>query len=103
MLRRFWLLGLALAAASCATTSPGRNETISIDSTPSGASVEMKCQQVTRNATTPAAIVIPRNATDCVATVSSSGYKSKTIAFDRGPAPAYWLNFIGPAMLPLGI
>jgi len=103
MLHRLAALLLAVATASCATVSHGRNETISIDSSPAGASVELKCDQITRSATTPAAIIIPRNATECVATVSKPGFAPKTVAFDRSPSRAYWLNFIGIAALPFGI
>jgi len=103
MLQRTFLLVLALTAMSCATVAHGRNETISFDSSPAGASVELRCQQVTRTATTPATVEIPRNATDCVATLAKSGFKTKSVPLDRGVDRAYWLNMIGIAVLPLGI
>jgi hypothetical protein len=93
----------ALAMTSCATIIHGTHETLSFDSSPSGASVEVHCQQVTRNGTTPAKIEIPRNATDCIATLAKSGFKSKRVTLERVPAGSYWLNFIGIGVLPFGI
>jgi hypothetical protein len=94
---------LLLLLTSCATIAHGTKEAISIDSTPSGASVALKCQQVASEGTTPARLIIPRNATDCVVTVSQSGYRPKSVTLDRGVARQYWLNFIGVAMVPIGI
>src|SRR5690349_5921868 len=93
---------LALAAVSCATVAHGTHETISIDSSPQGAAVEMKCEKFTRHGTTPAVIQIPRNAADCVATISKDGFKSATIAFDRAPSRVYWFNFVPISVGPVG-
>ena len=102
-MRNLLALGFLLATASCATLSHGRLENIALESTPSAANVELRCHQVTRTATTPATVEIPRNATDCVATFSKTGFKTKSMEIDRGVHPAYWLNFIGLAALPFGI
>ena len=93
---------LALSAFSCATVTHGTHESIAFDSSPQGAAVEMKCEKLTRNATTPASINIPRNAADCVATISKDGYKTATVTFDRAPAPVYWLNFVPISVGPIG-
>jgi len=100
---RIFIVALSLSAMSCATIAHGVHETITIDSSPSGANVDLKCQKISRNGTTPAAIVIPRNATDCVATISKSDFKTKTVAFDRAPTRAYWLNFIPVSVAPISI
>jgi len=102
-MRNLLALGFLLTTASCVTVSHGRLENITLESTPSAANVELKCQQVTRTATTPAMVEITRNATDCAATFSKTGFKTKSVPIDRGVHPAYWLNFIGLAALPLGI
>jgi len=102
-MRRLLALGFLLATASCATVSHGRLESISLESTPSAANVELRCHQVTRSATTPATVEIARNATDCAATFSKTGFKTKSVSIERGVHPAYWLNFLGLAALPLGI
>ena len=94
---------LALAMASCATVSHGTHETIDFDSSPSGAAVSLRCAEVTRIGTTPVKLEIRRNATDCVATISKDGFKTESVSVERSPAPAYWLNFIGVAALPIGI
>jgi len=86
---------LALALTGCATVAGGTNETLAVDSRPSGATVELRCDSVSRDATTPAAITIPRRADDCIVTISKIGFRSQSVALERGVAPAYWLNFIG--------
>jgi len=86
---RIFIVALSLSAMSCATIAHGVHETITIDSSPSGANVDLKCQKISRNGTTPASIVIPRTATDCIATNSKSDFKTKTLAFDREATRAY--------------
>jgi hypothetical protein len=94
---------LALSAFSCATSTHGTHERIAFDSSPQGADVEIKCEKLTRHATTPATIEIPRNAVDCVATISKDGFKTTTVPFDRSPSHVYWVNFIPISVGPLGI
>jgi hypothetical protein len=92
-----------LFGSSCAVATHGRYETLSVESRPSGADVKLKCAEVSREAVTPAALVIPRNATECVLTVSKSGFRTKSVEVDRSVTPAFWLNLLGIAALPLGI
>ena len=102
MLRAVVVVAVSLAAMSCATIAHGTHETLSIDSTPSGANVQLKCQELSRAGTTPARIVVPRNAADCVATISKDGYKTKSVSIERLPSRPYWLNFVPLAAGPIG-
>ncbi len=103
MLRNGALLLMALTAASCATIAHGPNETISVESSPTGAGVQLRCAQMTRTGVSPLTLTIPRRAGDCTITVSKEGFKPKSIELERGISKQYWLNFIGVGVLPLGI
>ena len=60
-----------LALTACATITHGPNETIAIDSQPRGAAASIKCDRgVHVTGTTPASLVIPRKAQNCVVEVS---------------------------------
>ena len=86
--------------SGCATVIGGKTETLHIDSSPAGATVELSCQTA-GTYTTPAIVRVPRRADPCVATVSLAGYETRRVEMERGIAPAYWLNLIGAVALPL--
>ena len=96
-------MALLLVLTGCATIAHGTHETIAFDSTPDGANVKLKCEKVTREVVTPAKIEIPRNATECIATISKSGFRTSTVTLDRIPTKSYWLNFIGLGAIPFGL
>jgi hypothetical protein len=102
MLKSVSLLA-AIALTACATVAHGPHETLIIESTPDGASVELRCDSLVRHAVTPTKITIPRRATDCALRVTKEGYAPADAIAQRGPSPWYWMNFIGVAMLPLGL
>lgn len=78
---------------ACATITHGPNETIAVDSQPSGAAASIKCDGgVNVSGTTPAKLVIPRKADHCVVDVSSAG-RTKRVTLTRGYSGRYWSNF----------
>ena len=84
-----------LLLAACATISHGSNETIEVDSRPSGAAAAITCNRgVHVTGVTPARLVIPRKAENCVVEVSQ-GDRKKSVAVDRGTSGKYWMNFAG--------
>lgn len=89
------VLSALMLGLSCASTLTGVTEKISVDSTPQGADVTLVCG-VNRvgDAVTPAKFTIARNAGDCVAQVSKSGYGDARATIEQGVNPAYWGNFI---------
>ena len=89
------VLSALLLSVSCASALTGVTEKISVDSTPQGADVTLFCG-VNRvgDAVTPAKFTIARNAGDCVAQVSKSGYTEQHATIEQGVNPAYWGNFL---------
>jgi len=78
---------------ACATMTQGRNETISVDSRPSGAAATIACDGgVSVSGTTPARLVIPRRADHCVVSVTD-GTRTGRQPIERGPGGKYWANF----------
>lgn len=95
LLKSLLLLGALTLASSCASVFTGTREIITVDSTPNAAEVSLKCGTTSvGSALTPATFTILRNAGDCVATVSKSGYLAETVSIEQGINPVYWLNFI---------
>lgn len=79
----------------------GRNETISVTSSPSEATVALTCTGGTvKGGVTPVKLVIHRDAGDCVVRLTKDGYHERTVLLEQGVNRAYWLNF---ATLPLGM
>ena len=79
--------------SGCATITRGPNETILVDSKPSGAAASIKCDgDVNVSGTTPARLVIPRRADHCTISVTD-GTRTKQRAIERGPGGMYWANF----------
>ncbi len=86
----------------CATMTRGRNETINVDSRPSGAAASIRCDGgVSVSGTTPARLVIPRRADNCVVAVTD-GTRTKTRTIARGPSGMYWANFGLIGAFPFG-
>ena len=90
------LLGLSmLLLTACATITRGPMETIAVDSHPSGAAASITCDRgVHVTGTTPANLVIPRKAENCVVEVSQ-GDRKKSVSIERGINGRYWTNFAG--------
>ena len=84
-----------LMLTACATMTHGPNETIAVDSQPRGAAASIKCDGGVRvTGTTPARLVIPRKADNCVVEVSQ-GDRKKSVSIKRGFSGKYWMNFAG--------
>ena len=90
---------LALFAASCATVTTGRHETITVTSSPSGADATLLCDRHSALEKTPAKMVIRRNAGDCKLTISKEQFEPKVITIEQGVNPMYWANMI---FVPIG-
>ena len=86
---------LFMTLSACATISHGPMETITVDSKPSGAAASIHCDGgVNVSGITPARLVIPRKADNCVVEVSQ-GDRKKTVALEQGISGRYWMNFAG--------
>jgi hypothetical protein len=84
-----------LFVTACATITHGPNETIAVDSQPRGAATSITCDHgVLVAGTTPASLVIPRKAENCVVEVSQ-GDRKKSMPIERGISGKYWMNFAG--------
>ena len=102
MMRVILLLSI-LPLVSCATMSSGRMETIDIRSTPDGANASMMCSgQPAGSGVTPTAIVIRRNAGDCMLTLTKTGFEDLTMLIEQGVNPAYWMNMVFTPLGPAG-
>jgi hypothetical protein len=97
----FLLIGCLLT--SCATVTRGRDETITVESNPSGANATIDCaNNVSASGTTPARLTIPRKAEACRVEVEKSGMQKQEIQLQRGINGSYWMNFIYAAGIPIG-
>jgi len=82
----------------------GRDEVITVESNPPGASATIKCAgDVSDTGTTPARLSIPRKADGCHADVQKSGMKAQSIVIERGFNSSYWMNLIPAGAFPLAI
>jgi len=84
----------------------GRDQTLSVDSYPSGAAIAVDCGETTSAAaSTPAKIDVSRAAERCLLTFSREGYETKTIELDHQVSGATRLNaaFGVPSAVVLGI
>lgn len=86
MKRLFALSALLLGA--CTTVSNGPMQKIAVDSEPRGAAVEVKnCGALaTKNATTPAVVMVSRRSTQCRLTFRMPYYETQTIRLTRHSA-----------------
>ena len=97
------LLLIGCLLTSCATITRGRDEVITVDSNPPGASATITCaNNVSANGTTPARLTIPRNAQHCRVDVDKSGMQTQKVQLERGINGHYWMNFIYSAGIPIG-
>jgi hypothetical protein len=102
--RTLALLLIGCILSSCATITHGRDEVISVESNPSGATATIRCAgNISASGTTPARLTIPRKADGCNVNVEKSGMKTRNVELERGLAPAYWLNFAPTSGLPIYI
>ena len=91
-----------LFLTACATMTRGPNEKIRIDSNPPGAAASIECDgSVRATGTTPAVLVIPRRAYNCIAQASANG-RTKTVGLNRGVSGTFWANFIFSARFSSG-
>ena len=87
----------------CATIAHGPNETIHVESQPTGAQATIRCDGgVNASGTTPADLEIPRRADGCVLHVSKDGAQ-KSVPLIQGWSGWYWSNFVTASAFPLGI
>jgi hypothetical protein len=102
-MRNVALLLIGCLLSSCATMTRGRDEVISVESTPSGANATISCAgNISASSTTPAHFTIPRKADGCHIDIAKSGMKMKEIQLERGINGSYWLNFIPTVGFPIG-
>ena len=97
------LLLIVCLLTSCATVTRGRDETITVESNPSGANATIDCAyNVSATGTTPAHLTIPRKAEACRIKIDKSGMQTQEIQLQRGINGSYWMNFIYAAGIPIG-
>lgn len=102
MTRYIALLLVGCFLSSCATMTRGRDEVISVDSNPSGASVTILCAgNISASGTTPARLTIPRKADLCRVDVAQSGMATQKLQIERGFNASYWMNFIPTLGFPV--
>ena len=88
-MRRVALFVFTLSALRCGTVVHGSSQHLPVATTPPGATARVACNDGTNaQMTTPATLLIPRNADGCIVTVEKSGYASQTIALRRGKSAA---------------
>jgi uncharacterized protein YceK len=101
-MRNVALLLIVCLLSSCATITRGRDEVISVESSPSGANATIRCAgNVSASGTTPARLTIPRKADGCNVNVEKSGMKTRNIEIERGFNASYWMNFIPTVGFPI--
>lgn len=87
----------------CATMLNGRDEVITIDSEPAGASVALTCADgSTYNGVTPMAVPVRRNAGDCNINVARDGYATQNRVLESGISRTFWGNMITVPMVLCG-
>jgi hypothetical protein len=90
--------------SSCATITHGRDEVISVESSPPGASATIRCaSNISVNGTTPARLTIPRKADGCNVNIEKNGMKTQNVQIERGFTGAYWLNFAPMLGFPIWV
>jgi hypothetical protein len=81
----------------------GRDEVISVESNPSGATATIRCAgNISASGTTPARLTIPRKADGCNINIEKSGMKTRNVELERGFTVPFWLNFAPALGLPIG-
>lgn len=93
-----------LTLISCATMVSGKNESIEVRSTPSGATAALTCSDGTNRAgVTPVTMVIPRKSGACSLTLRKDGHAAQTLALEPSINGKFWRNFGTLPLIPLGI
>ena len=107
MTRRPSLLGVVLLLTTgCATMVNGRYQTITVESYPSGAGLEVECGDGRRAAgATPTRVSVRRAAEYCTLTFTRAGYEPRTIELSHQRSRATALNaaFGLPSAVVFGI
>lgn len=93
-------LVLLTTLTGCATLGGRGPERIAIDSSPSGADVQVDCPSGPKSSgVTPTSVLIPRGVGDCEIVVARMGFKTQRIVLEQGYNSRYWLNI--PPMVGL--
>jgi len=101
-MRSLALLLIGCILSSCATITHGRDEVISVESSPSGAIATIRCAgNISASGTTPARLTIPRKADGCNINIEMSGRTTQNVQIERGFSAAYWLNLAPTLGLPV--
>jgi hypothetical protein len=101
-MRSLALLLIGCLLSSCATITHGRDEVISVESNPSGATATIRCAgNISASGTTPARLTIPRKADACNVNIEKSGMKTQNVTLERGFTAGYWMNFAPTLGLPI--
>lgn len=100
-MRYLALFVACLSLMSCATLANGRNETISVSSSPSEAKATLACETgAAESGLTPIVFTIRRNAGDCNLTLSKDGYAERVMLIEQGVNPSYWANMAFTPLAP---
>ncbi len=93
MIRSLAALLLCLFTTGCATMVNGRQQTLSIDSHPSGAAVDVDCGDEPRLAgKTPLKVEVSRAAEHCQLTFTRAGYEPRVVELSHQESRATVLN-----------
>jgi hypothetical protein len=95
-MRRFCAAALVfLMSARCATVINGRYQNVEVQSSPSGAKVQVDCGGAPRDGgTTPAIVRLRRGALDCRVHLIRDGYRPAIVEFTRRTSRQVWANAI---------
>lgn len=84
---------IALLLAGCGSMSHGGTQSISVNSTPPGATARATCNDGSAaEAVTPGTLLLRRNAEGCSVTIGKDGYESQVVALTRGKSAAMVAN-----------
>ena len=100
-MRKMTALLPLLLTIGCGTVLHGPNDTLFVDSKPSGANASISCDGEFRTAgSTPVKLEFPRKREHCTLRVERAGSQTKSIELDHGYSRRFWWNF---APIPAGI
>ncbi|QPF85917.1 PEGA domain-containing protein [Bradyrhizobium genosp. L] len=97
-MNRVFAAAFCVALGGCASVTRGTTETISIASTPSGATADIAGLEIPTACVTPCAIQAKRNA-DIVVTVSKEGYDPQIIPLTKDISGSGGAGFAGNLLL----
>ena len=90
---------LTLSTTGCALIAHGRYQAVHVQSTPSGASVQVDCADAPRSGgVTPAEVKLRRGARHCALTLVAPGYDPHIVTFTRVSSRVVWSN-LAPGLL----